>query len=269
MDCVLATKELDALAESEKAQEPAHEVLWSAGGYKSAHGREEHGVKRIVEPGIVDVSVWLSEVRDQEKEAQRSQHHGECPQRPSEPCGGDAGAHPTQSSLPFLCPFCHNTTLQHYRLPSVTATVTNEKIQGELPRIPIPRTPVNKGKRRAEIPQDPGPSLYPAPLYWPVNFSLALSISPFSSRSSSAAPAVASSWPGSDTAPICFIAPSRSYSGHSSTSLPLSSKRSIWMPLISIRSPLPGTPKNSPWWVPLAFQRLTTSFPSAIWSSTV
>src|SRR5215212_7536565 len=142
MDCVLATKELDALAESEKAQEPAHEVLWSAGGYKSAHGREEHGVKRIVEPGIVDVSVWLSEVRDQEKEAQRRQHHGECPQRPSEPCGGDAGAHPTQSSLPFLCPFCHNTTLQHYRLPSVTATVTNEKIQGELRRIPILGTSV-------------------------------------------------------------------------------------------------------------------------------
>src|SRR5215212_8736346 len=147
MDCVLATKELDALAESEKAQEPAHEVLWSAGGYKSAHGREEHGVKRIVEPGIVDVSVWLSEVRDQEKEAQRRQHHGECPQRPSEPCGGDAVAHPTQSSLPFLCPFCHNTTLQHYRLPSVTATVTNEKIQGELRRIPIPRTWVNKGMK--------------------------------------------------------------------------------------------------------------------------
>src|SRR5215218_9867386 len=142
IDCVLATKELDALAESEKAQEPAHEVLWSAGGYKSAHGREEHGVKRIVEPGIVDVSVWLSEVRDQEKEAQRRQHHGECPQRPSEPCGADAGAHPTQSSLPFLCPFCHNTTLQHYRLPSVTATVTNEKIQGELPRIPILSTGV-------------------------------------------------------------------------------------------------------------------------------
>src|SRR5215208_6497221 len=151
MDCVLATKELDALAESEKAQEPAHEVLWSAGGYKSAHGREEHGVKRIVEPGIVDVSVWLSEVRDQEKEAQRRQHHGECPQRPSEPCG-DAGAHPTQSSHPFLCPFCHNTTLQHYRLPSVTATVTNEKIQGELPRIPILRTRVNKGCDRRREP---------------------------------------------------------------------------------------------------------------------
>jgi hypothetical protein len=53
-------------------------------------------------------------------------------------------------------------------------------------------------------------------LYWPINFSLALSIRPFSSRS---AAAVASSCPGSDTAPICFIAPSRSYSVHSSTKL--------------------------------------------------
>jgi hypothetical protein len=56
----------------------------------------------------------------------------------------------------------------------------------------------------------------------------------------------------SGTAPICFIAPSRSYSGHSSTILPLSSKRSIWMPLISIRLPVGATPKNSPWWVPVA-----------------
>jgi hypothetical protein len=50
----------------------------------------------------------------------------------------------------------------------------------------------------------------------------------------------------SGTAPICFIAPSRSYSGHSSTILPLSSKRSIWMPLISMRLPEGATPKNSP-----------------------
>src|SRR5215218_6831057 len=112
MDCVLATKELDALAESEKAQEPAHEVLWSAGGYKSAHGREEHGVKRIVEPGIVDVSVWLSEVREQEKEAQRRQHHGECPQRPSEPCGGRCGgsSHPILAPVPLPLLSQHHTT---------------------------------------------------------------------------------------------------------------------------------------------------------------
>src|SRR5215210_110547 len=50
----------------------------------------------------------------------------------------------------------------------------------------------------------------------------------------------------SGAAPICRIAPSRSYSGHSSTILPLSSKRSICMPLISIRLPVGATPKNSP-----------------------
>jgi hypothetical protein len=34
-------------------------------------------------------------------------------------------AHPTDASDPISsCPFCHNPTLQHYRLPSVTATVT-------------------------------------------------------------------------------------------------------------------------------------------------
>ena len=41
---------------------------------------------------------------------------------------------PTPRSL-FPCPFRHNLTLQHYRLPSVTTNVTKQKIQGELPRI--------------------------------------------------------------------------------------------------------------------------------------
>jgi hypothetical protein len=38
--------------------------------------------------------------------------------------GQEAGAHPTDFSTLFPCPFCHNPTLQHYRLPVVTATVT-------------------------------------------------------------------------------------------------------------------------------------------------
>src|SRR5215218_1471459 len=42
------------------------------------------------------------------------------------------------------CPLCHNPTLQHYRLPSVTANVTKQNIQGELRRMPLPRTPVNE-----------------------------------------------------------------------------------------------------------------------------
>src|SRR5215203_1121330 len=33
--------------------------------------------------------------------------------------------HPTYSSALFPCPFSHNTTLQHDRLPSVTTTVTS------------------------------------------------------------------------------------------------------------------------------------------------
>ena len=40
-----------------------------------------------------------------------------------QPCG-KAGAHITCPPLLFPCPFCHNTTLQQYRLPSVTKTVT-------------------------------------------------------------------------------------------------------------------------------------------------
>ena len=33
-------------------------------------------------------------------------------------------AHPTDSSPLFLCPFCHNLSLQHYRLLNVTTNVT-------------------------------------------------------------------------------------------------------------------------------------------------
>ena len=33
-------------------------------------------------------------------------------------------ARPADNSTLFLCPFRHNATLQHYRLSSVTTTVT-------------------------------------------------------------------------------------------------------------------------------------------------
>src|SRR5215203_4170606 len=56
---------------------------------------------------------------------------------------GDASAHLTDPSTLFPCPFCHNHTLQHYRLPSVTTTVTKQKIQHELRRIPKRRTSQN------------------------------------------------------------------------------------------------------------------------------
>jgi hypothetical protein len=41
-------------------------------------------------------------------------------QRPGQPCGGTA-AHPTDFLPVFPCPFCHNPTLQRYRLPNVTS----------------------------------------------------------------------------------------------------------------------------------------------------
>jgi hypothetical protein len=48
------------------------------------------------------------------------------------------------------CPFSHNTTLQHYRLLDATATVTNEKIHGELPRNPrMPTSPTRNAKKFA------------------------------------------------------------------------------------------------------------------------
>ena len=37
------------------------------------------------------------------------------------------GTHPSGSSTLFLCPFSHDPTLQHNRLPSVTRTVTTER----------------------------------------------------------------------------------------------------------------------------------------------
>ena len=77
---------------------------------------------------------------------------GDRPHRPCYPCGS-TDVHPTDSSTLCLCPFCHNPTLHHYRLPSVTTTVTKEKIPCELPRMSIPRTPVNKGKRKGNSPK--------------------------------------------------------------------------------------------------------------------
>jgi hypothetical protein len=43
------------------------------------------------------------------------------PMREEQKC---AGTPSTNYSTQFLCPYGHNTTLQHYRLYSVTVTVT-------------------------------------------------------------------------------------------------------------------------------------------------
>src|SRR5215203_1027570 len=73
----------------------------------------------------------------------------------------------------FSCPFRHDTTLQQHRLLSVTANVTEpsgertsenlhnsnfvEFYKGEVRTIPLPRTPVNKGKRKDRDVICPGP----------------------------------------------------------------------------------------------------------------
>jgi hypothetical protein len=46
--------------------------------------------------------------------------------------GGGAGDHPADSSNLFPSPVCHNTTLQHYRLPNVTTNVTRESVIKEV-----------------------------------------------------------------------------------------------------------------------------------------
>src|SRR5215210_7044892 len=45
-------------------------------------------------------------------------------------CRG-ACTHPIDYSTVFPCPFCHNTTLQHYRLSSITINVTRQRLMGQ------------------------------------------------------------------------------------------------------------------------------------------
>src|SRR5215211_6074110 len=59
-----------------------------------------------------------------EQEGEREERHARHPQRPRQP-GSGVGAQPTDSLTLFPCPFCHNTTLQDDRLPSVTKAVTS------------------------------------------------------------------------------------------------------------------------------------------------
>src|SRR5215203_3064632 len=97
--------------------------------------------------GGAHATIVLEAARNAEEDYRkhRDGHHHPSNAGRDEPASaqGSAGgwrAHPTVSSTVLSCPFSHNTTLQHYRLLSATATVTNEKIQGELPRNPISRS---------------------------------------------------------------------------------------------------------------------------------
>jgi hypothetical protein len=57
------------------------------------------------------------------KEVEGCERQGERTNSPSE-LGSKVVARPADSSILCHCPFCHNITLQHYRLPSVRANVT-------------------------------------------------------------------------------------------------------------------------------------------------
>src|SRR5215217_5782709 len=124
--------------EAYHAEKPAYRVLWGhAGNYHCAHGRVAYREQDILCPEGVDGNVRVRQVQDQKQKAQSGQSHGECPHRPGEP-GGGAAAHPIDSSSLSPCSFCHNPTLQHYRLSSVTKALRGAVVS-ELLRIHLPR----------------------------------------------------------------------------------------------------------------------------------
>src|SRR5215204_3400942 len=81
--------------------------------------------------GGAHATIVLEAARNAEEDYRkhRDGHHHPSNAGREEPASaqGSAGgwrAHPTVSSTVLSCPFSHNATLQHYRLPSVTTTVT-------------------------------------------------------------------------------------------------------------------------------------------------
>src|SRR5215204_33440 len=111
--------------EAYSAEKPAYKVLLGhTRNYHCAHGRVAYREQDILCPEGVDGDLRMRHIQDQKQKAQGGQSQGECPQRPGEP-GGAAMVHPIGSALlPLSCSFCHNTTLQHHRLKSVTKCVT-------------------------------------------------------------------------------------------------------------------------------------------------
>src|SRR5215217_4172174 len=75
-------------------------------------------------PGVGEELLCVEEV---EQEGERDEYQARHPQRPSKP-GSASGAHPTDSSLALPCFFCHDTTLQHYRILSLTKGVTRQQL---------------------------------------------------------------------------------------------------------------------------------------------
>jgi hypothetical protein len=61
------------IGETEEAKQPTHGVLWPAGAYDGAHGGEEQGAERVLEPVVVDVG---RVVGNQQEEPERRESHG-------------------------------------------------------------------------------------------------------------------------------------------------------------------------------------------------
>src|SRR5215213_1091540 len=75
-----------------------------------------------------------------EEEVEGREHEGERTHSPRKP-GGKALACTADTSPLFHCPFCHNSTLQYDRLPSVTQTLRasfSERRSAKLSKIHLP-----------------------------------------------------------------------------------------------------------------------------------
>ena len=68
---------------------------------------------------------------DVQQDAGQEHGHTETGERPRQPGGGTV-TQPTDSSALLPCSFCHDVTLQHYRLASVTTTVTRRSAEETL-----------------------------------------------------------------------------------------------------------------------------------------
>src|SRR5215208_8033247 len=97
-------------------------MFGQAGSDNGAYHRVTHRDGGQIGPEGVGRGIQ-AHIQGYKEEAERCERQRQRTHRPREPRSRVA-AHPTASSTLFPCPFCHNTTLQHDRLPSVTATVT-------------------------------------------------------------------------------------------------------------------------------------------------
>ena len=119
VDGVLRTEESNPADKPHGAEQPAHGVGGTARGHHAADHREGQSENRVLYPVVVDPGVRLGQIEYHEEETECCKDQGERTHKPSEP-GSGAQAHPTDSIPCSLVPSVTNTTLQHYRLLSVT-----------------------------------------------------------------------------------------------------------------------------------------------------